>query len=159
MTIIRWAVTILALLAGSAEAQTFSAGLSVPLLEFQPGQTHPVAFAPGAGVEASVSFFPTTIDGEEADLLAISGIAFASAPGSFQLGLTLGTFNDLLCLGAAVPLYTSTNGGAAQGSFHVYPLLGGNLTFDLGSPPPELVAGTENPKKKRFGVIYLHILQ
>ena len=122
-------------LASSAHAQTFSAGLSVPLLEIQPGNTHPVAFAPGAGVQANLNLFPATVGGMETDLLDISAILFANAPGAMQAALTVGTLGGLICVGVAVPLYAADGSGAFQGQAHAYPVLGGSIPFDLGSAP------------------------
>lgn len=147
-------VLIALLLAGRAHAQTWSAGLSVPLLEFQAQKTNPVVFAPGAGVQGSVGFFPTTIAGQEADLLILSGTAFASAPGAFQVGVLVGTFN-VFFIGAAVPIWASDKSGAAQGSFNVYPLLGGMVAFDVFAPSPSLLEGAERAARpRRFGTVY-----
>ena len=150
---------MIAALAALALGQTFSAGLSVPLLEFQPGNNQPVKFAPGVGVEAGVGFFPTTIAGAQADLLNLSGVLFASAPGSIQAGATVGTFNNVVCIGAAIPLSANDGSGAFQGAFHVYPLLGGSVGFDLGSAPPATVGDGPGVKQRRFGTIYLGVLK
>lgn len=157
--VVKMAVVLFLLGSSQGYAQTFSAGLSVPLLEFQPGATHPVQFAPGVGVEASLGLFPETIVGMEADLLDISGVLFASAPGSMQAAITVGTMNDLICVGAAVPLYTNTGGGAFQGQGHVFPVLGGNVPFDLGkAPAPDATGASAGAKPRRFGTLYLGVL-
>jgi hypothetical protein len=152
------AIAIALLVAGSASAQTFSAGLSVPLLEIQPGNTHPVEFAPGAGAQANLGLFPETIAGEEADMLVFGAALFASAPGALQVAALVGTFNNIVCIGLAVPLYASDGSGVTQGSFHVYPVLGGQIPFDLGSAPEPSVAGAAGGKPRRFGTIYLNLL-
>ena len=161
-------VLFFALTASVAHAQVFTAGLSVPLLEFQPGNTHPVAFAPGAGLAAGVGFFPAVILGDTAEMLDISADLFANAPGSLQVAVTLGTFNNLICAGVAVPLYSSLGGGAAQGSFNVYPVIGGTVPIDLGSPPASVVttvvrdsktgaetSTTVSTPKRKLGTLYL----
>jgi hypothetical protein len=145
------------LVAGGARAQTFSAGLSVPLLEFTEKSAQPVQFAPGAGLEASLGFFEMTLVGESADLLDLSASLFATAPGSLQAALTVGTFNNLICAGAAVPLSVAGGGGAFQGSFNVYPIIGGSIPFELGSAAPALAAGTQGSKSRRFGTIYFNL--
>jgi hypothetical protein len=146
------------LVAGSARAQTFSAGLSVPLLEIQPGQAHPVVFAPGAGLQANLELFPVTIGGETANLLDFGAALFASAPGAMQIAALVGTFNDIVCIGAAVPLYSSDGSGAFQGAFHVYPVIGGSIPFDLGSAPEVVSDSVADQKPRHFGTLYLHLL-
>ena len=152
---------LLLFLAKPAHAQSFSAGLSVPLLEFPIGQTHPIAFAPGLGLEASVGFFQTTLLGESADMLVVSGLLFANAPGAMQVAATLGTFNNLICVGVAVPLYGVGGLGALQGSFNAFPVLGGNIPFDLGAAPGT-GSGTATlgaaKAARKFGTVYLGLL-
>lgn len=146
-------------LAGSAQAQTFSAGLSVPILEFNK-KGSPVVFAPGTGLEGSVGLFPMDIAGMESDMLVISVAGFATAPGALQVAMTAGTLGNLICAGAAVPLVAADGSGAFQGSFNVFPVLGGNITFSLYSAPENSAAAlaVSQPKKKKLGTVYLGFL-
>ena len=141
--------------AGRAQAQVLSVGASLPMLEFQPNQVHPVAFAPGLGVEASLGFLQRAFFGEQWDLLDVTAQLFGSAPGALQVALGVGTFNDIIFLGAAVPLFSAAGGGAFQGSLSVYPILGGSIPFELGPySPPE---GTESGALglRRGATVYL----
>lgn len=157
----------LLLVASSARAQVWSAGLSVPLLEIQPGNPHPVAFAPGAGVEGQLGLFQTTIAGAETDLLDFGAILFANAPGAMQVALTVGTLGGLICAGVAVPLYALDGSGAFQGQAHVYPVLGGSIPFDLGAapgasipsgPPPLPTSLPQLTPRPRLGTVYFGVL-
>jgi hypothetical protein len=136
------------LFSSHAKAQYLSVGASLPMMEFQPNNVHPVQFAPGLGVEASLGFYQRAFFGAQWDLLDLSATLFGNAPGALQAALSVGTFNDLIFIGAAVPLYTadSTQPGAFQGGFHVYPILGGSIPIEIGpyTPPSGAPKGAQD---------------
>lgn len=148
------ALAVLAV-AAPARAQYISAGASLPMLEFQPGQTHPVQFAPGIGAMGAVGFFPIALLGEQWDLLDFSAQVFGSAPGALQVAALVGTLNNILAIGAAVPLYDANGNGAFQGALHVYPVLSLNIPIATGpySPPTGIEQGALG--LRRGGTVYL----
>lgn len=146
-----------------AHAQVVSSGPSLPMLEFQPGATHPVAFAPGIGYDLSVGFFQRSLLGKQFDLLDLSVQGFGSATqapngdpaGSFQVAALVGTLNNVIALGVAVPLFGGPQGGAFQGSWHAYPVLSLTLPIAFGpySPPTGIAEGAAG--LPRGATIYL----
>ena len=146
-----------------AKAQVWSAGLSLPMLEFQGGATHPVEFAPGAGAMVSVGFLQRALFGQQWDLLDVSATAFGTAlstpggttAGQLQLGLEIGTFNNILAIGVATPLYGPDGIGVFQGSFKAFPLLTINLPIALApySPPTGIYQGASG--LPRGGTLYV----
>lgn len=155
-------LALLALIvAGSARAQVtpiFSAGASLPMLEFAADKTHPVQFAPGLGVEGAVGLFQFAALGHSWDALDLSAQAFGNAPGAFQVAALIGTLNNLIAIGAAVPLFASDGSGALQGAFHVYPVLSLNIPIAFGpfSPPTGIETGPN--ALPRGGTLFLGAL-
>jgi hypothetical protein len=119
----------LLLLSTQARAQYFSGGASLPMLEFVTKGGQPVSFSPGVGVEGSVGWFQTNILGRQWDLLDLSLQAFGNYPGAFQVAALVGTLNNLIGFGVAVPLTSADGTGAFQGSFHAYPVLSFSIPF------------------------------
>ena len=147
---------------GPARADVvISHGPSIPMLEFT-GATHPVQFAPGFGYQLSLGLFQFALLNQQWDALNFSAIGFGNvvdAPngdpsGSCQAALAIGTFNNIVAIGAAVPLFGASS-GVFQGQFHVYPMLSINipLSFTPLTPP---VGYTPGPRGlPRGGTIYL----
>jgi hypothetical protein len=160
---VKTALLAFLLLASSAQAQVVSSGASLPMLEFQSGNQHPVSFAPGAGYMLSVGFFQEALFGLQWDLLNISAAGFGTAlstpngapAGQLQAALEVGTLNNLFAVGAAVPLYGPDGVGVFQGSFKVYPLLTINIPISWSalSPPVGISSGAQG--LPRGGTLYL----
>jgi hypothetical protein len=154
-------LAVAALVSVAAQAQVVSSGPSLPMLEFT-GATHPVQFAPGLGYELSLGLLQFGLLGQQWDALDLSVQVFGSAlqspngdpAGSLQVAACVGTLNNLIAVGAAVPLYGGPSGGAFQGAAHVYPVLSLSIPIAWGpySPP---VGVTEGPAGlPRGGTLY-----
>ena len=148
--------------AHSARADvSLSSGPSIPMLEFT-GSAHPVSFAPGLGYELSLGFFQFAAMGQQWDALNLSAQLFGNAldapngdpAGSLQVAACVGTLNNLIAIGVAVPLYGGPGGGAFQGEGHVYPVLSLSIPIAFGpfSPPVGVVEGAAG--LPRGGTIY-----
>jgi hypothetical protein len=150
-------------IAETASAQVLSTGATLPMLEFQSDNTHPVQFAPGAGAMLSLGLLQTGLGGQQWDLLDFSVSLFGTAlatptgapAGQLQFGLEVGTLNNIIAVGAATPLYGPDGIGVFQGSFKVYPLLTLNLPVSLApySPPVGIAEGPAG--LPRGGTLYL----
>jgi hypothetical protein len=111
------ATVALATLGSTACAQEFTTGPSVALLEVRPGFPEPVAVSPGAGWQANLNFFPTTLKGQTYFLLGAAGVVFGTAlssptgfnNGSLSAGLMACSMN-LACLGVGADLAGSYGG-------------------------------------------------
>lgn len=156
-------VGLAALCALTARAQvSVSSGPSLPMLEFT-GGTHPVSFAPGIGYELSFGFAQFAWLTQQWDALDLSVQLFGNAlasqngdpAGSLQVAACVGTLNNVLAIGAAVPLYGGPGGGAFQGSTHVYPVLSINIPVEWApySPPVGIQEGPGG--LPRGGTLYL----
>lgn len=152
---VRWPFwLLLLLLARPAHAQIFSAGASLPMLEVQSDKLHPVVFAPGLGVDAAVGLFQFEALGKGWDALDLSVQLFGNAPGALQAALIVGTLNNLIGIGVAVPLLVTDGSGALQGSFTVYPVLSLSIPIAFGpfSPPTGIDQGARG--LVRGGTVY-----
>ena len=145
-------LVIACLMAASAHAQVVSSGPSLSFLELRPGYSQPVQIAAGAGYQLSVGFFPTTIANEDADLLDLGGVVFGSLvtnptgtqAGSLSAGLFVGTLNEVIAIGIAEDIISSSGG------FFTLPPYGclwfNPLKLAFGSPPVSS-GGVASPRR------------
>ena len=141
----------------------FAAGPSLPLFVDYPSQTHPVQIAQGAGVEGSVGLFQVALGGKQWDLLDLSAQVWGTVDsssgtpsGSLSIAPMIGTFNNLVAVGIAVPVLNANN-GPSLGSGH--PIVGFALSLNIPisfgpySPPVGVSQGAQG--YERGGTIYL----
>jgi hypothetical protein len=141
------------LLAAPAPARaqvTYSVGPTLPLLQWSPGEPHPVQIAPGAGVQLSLTDarLQRVLAGRTWDLLDLNLMAFGSLVRSDsgqqfgQLSAALGvcTLSSALCLGAGHPLVTS-EGAPGGGKWFV--LMAFSFNIGLSAPARALAVAHE----------------
>ena len=114
----------LALLAPrTAFAQQLTVGPSLPFVQVTPGDTHPVAIAPGAGVTVGCDFFPAKLLGRDVSILSIGGDLFGALVSN---GPTIAAnvsiavhaaLYELFSVGVGLKLYDSAGSGVLAGSF------------------------------------------
>lgn len=99
----------------------FSHGPSLPLIEINPRNPHPIEVAPGAGYSAGACFGQLEIGSVQTSLLCASGQAFLSVispagepEGAVKIALMLGTLGNLIALGPLLTPWTASGGGFLQ---------------------------------------------
>jgi hypothetical protein len=113
----KWLTIMLVVLGASAEAQVFSQGPSIALMEVRPGYDHPVQVAAGVGYQLSLGFFQSTnlIRGAEVDLLDVGFSLYGSATstpagaisGNLGFALLVGTLNEVVAIGVGEDMLSS----------------------------------------------------
>jgi hypothetical protein len=109
------------LAAPGAFAQTLHVGPSVPLVAVTPGDPHPVALAPGAGVTVGLDLFPSTLLGRPVSILTLGADVFGAAlsngatvAANVSIALHAALY-ELFTVGVGLKLYDSAGYGAIGG--------------------------------------------
>lgn len=135
---------------GSADGFDWSAGPSVPFLEFDFGNPHPASIAPGAGVQVSITHdaLKKAFLGKSWDLLDLQLMAFGSVLssssgqqfGALSAAAALCTMSSLVCLGGGKHLVSTDQTFTHGGWFMVMSF---SFNFALGpfSPPTGIRTG------------------
>lgn len=127
----------------------WSAGPTVPLLQYSPGSAHPVSVAPGAGLQFSLTHdvFKRAVFGKSWDLLDLDLMAFGSVVtsssgqqfGQLSAAAAVCTLSSLFCLGAGHGLIDS--GGAVGGRWFLLFAFSFNFALAPSSPPAGVESG------------------
>ena len=104
-----------------AFAQALHVGPSVPLVAVTPGDPHPVALAPGAGVTVGLDLFPSTLLGRPVNILTLGGDVFGAAlsngatvAANVSIALHAALY-ELFTVGVGLKLYSTDGFGAIGG--------------------------------------------
>jgi hypothetical protein len=143
---------------------TYSVGPSIPFLEWDVGNAHPISVAPGVGVQLSLSLeqLQLAIGGKAWDMLSLDLMVFGSLitnqdgqqMGALSAAAALCTMSSLVCIGGGKHII-ETQGGILPGQEGWFMLLSFSFNIALAPQSPPLGIAQGAAGLERANTIYL----